>query len=147
MAHAEIKETLGVSKDKLWDAITRYEDYPKFVDGCTAVKVERKSAGHARVTYSVSMVKDITYVMDHKEDKEKGIVSWSLVESDFFKKNDGHWNIKDSGADKTAVDYQVEVEFKIPVPGFMLKGLINKNLPSMIKSFEKQAKAGADRKV
>jgi ribosome-associated toxin RatA of RatAB toxin-antitoxin module len=140
MAQAEIHEVLSVSKEQLWDTIVRYEDYPKFVDGCTQVKVERKSAGHARVTYHISMMKDVVYTIDHKEDQDKGVVEWSLVESDAFKKNSGRWQIAEAGTGKTDVQYRLELEFKIPVPGFILNGLIKKQLPSMVKSFEKQAR-------
>jgi ribosome-associated toxin RatA of RatAB toxin-antitoxin module len=139
MAQAEHHGVLPVSKDKLWDTITRYEDYPKFVDGCTSVKVERKSAGHARVTFHVSMMKDVVYTLDHKEDKDKGTVEWSLVESDAFKKNSGSWTLRDAGAGQTDVLYKLELDFKIPVPGFILNGLVKKSLPTMIKSFEKRA--------
>lgn len=139
MAQAEIHEVLSVSKDKLWEAITRYEDYPKFVDGCKSVKVERKSAGHARASYHVSMMKEINYTLDHKEDREKGLVEWELVDSDMFKKNVGRWEIKDAGGGKTDVKYFVEVEFKVSVPSFVLNPLVKKSLPGMIKSFEKQA--------
>jgi ribosome-associated toxin RatA of RatAB toxin-antitoxin module len=140
MAQAEVREVLTVDKNKLWDTITRYEDYPKFVDGCTAVKVERKGAGAARATYNVSMMKDVTYTLDHKEDKDRGVIEWTLVESDFFKKNVGRWELRDAGAGKTDVLYALEVEFKVPVPGFILNGLVKKSLPGMVKSFEKQAK-------
>ena len=140
MAQAEIHEVLAVSKDKLWEAIVRYEEYPKFVEGCTSVRVERKGAGHARATYHVSMMKDVTYTLDHKEDQDKGLVEWTLVESDFFKKNIGRWELRDVGAGKTDVRYSLEVDFKVPVPGFILNGLIKKSLPGMLKSFEKQAK-------
>ena len=140
MAQAENHEVLPVAKDKLWDAIVRYEDYPKFVDGCTGVKVERKADGHARATYKVSMMKDVTYTLDHKESKDQGVVEWNLVDSDFFKKNTGRWELKDVGGGKTDVKYMLDVEFKMPVPGFILNGLVKKSLPGMIKSFEKQAK-------
>ncbi len=140
MASAEIKEILPVDKDKLFEAIIRYENYPQFVEGCTAVKVERKGTGKARATYHVSMVKDVTYTLDHLEDAEGGRVEWTLVESDFFKKNTGRWELKTAGKGKTEVFYSLDVEFKIPVPGFMLNRLIKGGLPSMLKNFEKQAK-------
>ena len=139
MAQAEFHQVLSVSKDKLWDAITRYEDYPKFVEGCTSVKVERKAAGHARVTFHVSMMKDVVYTLDQKEDKDQGLIEWTLVESDAFKKNSGRWKLTDAGTGKTDTHYNVELDFKIPVPGFILNGLIKKNLPVLVKSFEKQA--------
>jgi ribosome-associated toxin RatA of RatAB toxin-antitoxin module len=142
MAQAEFHEVLTVNKDKLWDTIVRYEDYPKFVEGCTAVKTERKGAGQARATYKVSMMKDITYTLDHKENKDSGVIEWVLIDSDFFKKNTGRWELKDAGPGKTDVKYTVDVEFKIPVPGFMLNRLVKGSLPAMVKSFEKQSKKG-----
>jgi ribosome-associated toxin RatA of RatAB toxin-antitoxin module len=140
MAQAEIHEVVAVSKDKLWDTIIRYEDYPQFVDGCTGVKVERNSAGQARATYQVSMMKNLYYTLDHKEDKDRGVVEWTLMDSDLLKKNTGRWELKDAGPGKTDVKYSLEIEFKVPVPGFVLNGLVKKSLPGMLKSFEKQAK-------
>ncbi len=141
MAQAEINEVLSVGIDKLWDAIVRYEDYPSFVEGCTGVKVERKGPGQARAAYNVSMIKDITYQLDHKEDKQKGLVEWTLVDSDFMKKNNGRWILKSLGPNKTDVTYSIEIEFNIAVPGFILNRLVKGNLPAMLKGFEKRAKS------
>ena len=139
MALAEFHETLSVDKDKLVKAITGFEDYPKFVDGCTKTAVERKSPSEARVTYHVSMMKDITYTLDHKEDGAAGVYSWELVKSDALKKNTGRWELKSAGPGKTDVRYSVDIEFLIPVPGFILSKLVKGNLPAMVKSFAKQA--------
>jgi len=141
MAQAEFHEVLSVDKDKLFGTITRYEDYPKFVEGCASVNIEKRIPGSVRVQYHISMMsQDIHYTLDHKEDPENGIVEWSLVESNLFKKNDGKWVLKPTGAGKSDVLYAIEVEFKIPVPGFILNRLVKGNLPGMVKSFEKQAK-------
>lgn len=141
MAQAEFHEVLNVDKDKLFNVIVRYEDYPQFVEGCSAVKVERKGPGKARVTYNVSMMKDVTYTLDLTEDPAAGTVRWSLVDSDVFKKNDGLWELKPAGAGKTDVRYSLDVDFKIPVPGFILGRLVKGNLPSMVKSFADRTKA------
>lgn len=140
MASAEFKDVLTIDKKKLFETITRYEDYPKFVDGVKSTKVERKGPGAARVTYQVSMMKDISYTLDLREDAAKGVVEWSLVDSDFFKINNGKWQLKDLGNGKTDVSYFLEVEFKISVPGLILNRLVKGSLPSMVKSFEKRAK-------
>lgn len=140
MAKADTTETLAVDAKKLFEVITRYEDYPKFVEGCSSVSVERKGPGHARATYHVSMMKDVTYTLDHRENPEKGIIEWTLVDSDFFKANTGRWELKALGPDKTEAKYSIDVEFKIPVPGLILNRLVKGSLPSMIKSFEKRAK-------
>jgi ribosome-associated toxin RatA of RatAB toxin-antitoxin module len=142
MAQAEIQETLAVDKYKLFGTIVRYEEYPKFVDGCTAVEVERKSKSQARVTYHVNLLKEISYTLDLTENAEQGTVEWTLVSSDFMKKNSGRWELKALGAGKTEAKYTVEIEFKIPVPGLILNRLVKGSLPSMIRGFEKQAQLG-----
>jgi ribosome-associated toxin RatA of RatAB toxin-antitoxin module len=143
MAKAEINETLEVPFEKLFATVTRYEDYPQFVDGCTEVKVERKGPGKARVTYHVSMIKDVIYTLDHVEDEAAGVISWTLVESNAMKVNNGRWTLKREGDAETSVHYQVEIEFNFPVPGMILNRLIKSSLPSMLRNFEEQA--GGDR--
>lgn len=142
MAKAEVTDTLSVDREKLFQTITRYEDYPKFVSGVHRVEVTRKGPGHARVTYFVSMMgKEISYTLDHREDPIQGKVEWSLVESGFMKANNGLWELRAAGDGKTGVRYQLELELSFPVPGFILSGLVKKDLPSMVKSFEKQARS------
>lgn len=140
MAQAEHVEVLSVGRDALFAAITRYEDYPEFVDGVTKVEVERKAAGATRAKYHFSMFKDFTYTLDHSEDPASGRVQWTLVESDLFNKNVGSWQLEALGEKQTRVRYSLDVEFKVPVPGFILKKLVKGNLPSMIKGFEKRAR-------
>jgi ribosome-associated toxin RatA of RatAB toxin-antitoxin module len=139
MASAEFHEIIAVDKDKFFQAVLRYEDYPQFVEGCTQVKVERKGPGQARVTYHVSMMKDVVYTLDHREDSAAGVLEWSLVESDTFRKNSGRWVMKSAGPGKTDVLYEIEVDFKIPVPGFILNRIVKGSLPAMIESFRKRA--------
>jgi ribosome-associated toxin RatA of RatAB toxin-antitoxin module len=140
MAKAEIKEILPIEAERLFHVIAHYEDYPQFVEGCTGVQVERKGPGHVRVRYEISMMKDVSYTLDHQEDREKLRLEWHLVESDFFKVNNGYWQLKSLGPKKTEAVYSLEVEFKIPVPGFILNKLVKGNLPSMVKSFHERAK-------
>ena len=96
MANAEFHETLSVDRDKLFQAIVQYEDYPKFVDGCKGTRVDRAAPGQAKVTYDVSMMKDISYTLEHQEDAANGRMEWNLVASDFIKKNVGRWELKPS---------------------------------------------------
>lgn len=143
MAKADYQATVAVDLQRFWNAIIQYEDYPSFVEGCSGVKVERKGPGKARCAYTVSMMKEVHYTLDHDEDRSGGKVCWKLVDSDFFKMNTGQWELRDAGGGKTDVRYVIEVEFKIPVPGFILNRLVKGSLPSMVKSFEKRALASA----
>lgn len=140
MATAELHEVFPVDLNRLFSVITRYEDYPQFVTGCSGVKVERKAPGKARATYHVNMMKEISYTLDHVEDQAAGTVQWTLVESDFMKKNQGRWILKSAGPGKTDVRYELEVEFKFPVPSLILNRLVKGSLGSMVKSFVDRAK-------
>jgi len=142
MAQAEFREVLSVDREKLFSVIEHYEDYPQFVDGCEAVSVERLSDEVIRVHYKVNiMSQDVRYTLDHKGNRETGKLEWSLVESNFFKRNKGCWELKPAGTGKTDVLYSLEIEFKVPVPGFILNKLVKNSLPGMVKSFEKQARS------
>lgn len=141
MANASYQEVHSVDRTKLFEAITRYEEYPKFVDGVKKVEVERKGPGKARVKYYVSMFKDIDYTLDHEEDLAKGTVTWKLVQSEFITKNVGIWTLKEVGAGKTEISYSIDIDFSFPVPGFILSKLVKGSLPSMVKGFVKRTGA------
>src|SRR6185312_4182899 len=98
MAQAEFHEVMSVEREKLLSTITDYQDYPNFVEGCTSVEVKGQPSGKAdvtRVTYRVNvMSQDVTYTLDHKHDLSSGRVEWTLVASNFLKKNDGRWEVK-----------------------------------------------------
>lgn len=141
MATASLTKTLDVSREKMFAAVTRYEDYPQFVTGCKKVEVERKAPGQARVKYFANIMgKDLWYLLEHTEDAAKGIVTWKLVESDLLKVDSGTWTLKDAGEGKTEVTYSIEIEFKIWIPGPVLKGLTATSLPLLLSEYEKQAK-------
>ncbi len=141
MAQAEFREVLSVDSQKLLDVVIQYERYPEFVEGCRAVQIlAAPGADLIRVSYQVSvMSQDVTYTLDHRHDLASGRVNWSLVESNFFKKNIGMWEVKSVGKGKSEVLYSIEVDFKVPVPGFILNRLVKGSLPGMVKSFEKRA--------
>ena len=139
MAQAKHEETYEVDAAKLFDAIASYADYPDFVDGCKEAKVLSSTGGKTKVFYRVSKIKDVEYTLEHVQDKANLTLSWTLVESPFFKKNSGKWTLKPLGEGETLVQYEVDVEFSISVPGFLLKGLISGSLPSMVESFVDRA--------
>ena len=141
MAQAEHKQVVAVDSDRLFNAITKYEDYPTFVEGCRGVQVERKGPGEARTHYTMNIMREVSYTLDHKEFPDQRKMEWSLVKSDVLKKNLGRWELTPLADGKTEVRYAIEIEFNIPVPGFVLNQLVKSSIPAMIKSFEKRAKA------
>jgi coenzyme Q-binding protein COQ10 len=139
MTKIELQDILSVDRNRIFQTIAKYENYPKFLYGVKSVEVERTSASTARVSCHISFLKDIVYTLDLVEDQEHGTIRWSLVKSDLFKVNQGLWEIKDLGSGRSSVRYSLELEFKVPVPGIILKRLLKRKLSTIVKSFEKQA--------
>jgi ribosome-associated toxin RatA of RatAB toxin-antitoxin module len=92
-----------------------------------------------RVIFELEVMKRFQYELEFNIIPGKE-VTWHLVESNFFKKNEGRWGLASLGADRTHVQYEVEVAFGFFVPGWVTKKLTEVNLPKMLDSFEGQAK-------
>ncbi|HXH30753.1 MAG TPA: SRPBCC family protein [Bacteriovoracaceae bacterium] len=141
MAIAERTEVYNVPVQKMYQVITDYASYPSFVDGMRSVDVQKKSDNGATVKFNLSLIKDISYILDltHKPHEE---VAWSLVSGDMMKKNNGKWTLKALG-DKTEVTYWLEVELKgfLPGLGMIEKTLVNTNLPLTMRAFAKKAES------
>lgn len=140
MANATRTETFDVDINKLYDVIVDYARYPEFVDGVSTTKVLSQNETHAKVEYSVNMIKSFKYILATTQQRPNKI-SWVLDSGDLFKKNDGSWTLKDLGNGKTEVTYALEVDFKMFAPNAILTALTEKNLPVMMQSFLKRAKA------
>jgi ribosome-associated toxin RatA of RatAB toxin-antitoxin module len=140
VAKADQEKTFDVSADKYFQAVSDYEKYPQFVEGMKKVKAERNGS-EVTAHYELSMMgKDLSYSLKVREDPAKKTVDWSLLKSDFFTINNGAWKIESTGPNSCKVRYGVEVEFNFPVPGFILKGIVKSQLPTMMDGFYKQAK-------
>lgn len=141
MAKAEHKEVFPVSGEAYYKAVVDYSSYPSFVVGCKSVDVKRNSATEVQVKYSVSLMKDLWYLLRHTENPDTLGMQWELVESDLLKGNTGFWKITNLPKGGCEVIYSIDIEFKIPVPGFILSSLVKGTLPAMLKGFAKKAAA------
>ncbi len=144
MAQATRTEVIEVPFRSLYDVVVDYERYPEFIASMKAVKVLGSTEdGRKRVNFEIDLVKRIAYVVTIKEEitEQLGLASvhWTLESGDMIKKNTGGWYLKSLGPSKTEVRYELEVELGIPVPGFVMKGLIANSLPESINQVAKRA--------
>ncbi|MEO5666440.1 MAG: SRPBCC family protein [Bdellovibrionota bacterium] len=144
MAAAERTDIVDVPLNKLYQAICDYDNYAKFVTGATRVKLLSREGNTAKVQFEVEMMKRVEYTLKIKEELDSegrsARVSWVLDSSKFFKISNGLWELKALGPDKTQVMYKLELEFDIPVPGFVLKKLVASALPKTIQEFSDRAR-------
>ena len=148
---AKRTEIMEVDLDSLWDVITDYEGYADFVDGLSSTKIIERKGNDVFVEYHINMMmKNFKYILKHSEKPKKGL-EWEMVEGDFFKYNNGSWELKEKGKGKIEATYSVDIGFPLLVPKSIVNGLVGSSLPSMLKKFEKRAQErvskGAKKKV
>jgi len=134
------EKEMGVSVESLYLAITTFEDYPKFLPEVVgARRHEGATIEKTLVTYELEVMKRFEYTLEFSM-KLNQEIKWKLVESNFFKTNEGRWLIKSKGPNETHVEYELDVSFGFLVPGWISRKLTEVSLPKMFESFETQAK-------
>ncbi len=140
MASAQRVETFETTPENIYKVLTDYEGYADFMDGVKSVSVIERKGNSAKVEYNINIIKKFSYVLTSTEvENEK--VSWSFDSGDLFSSNNGSWTLKDNGDGTTEVTYNIDIDFKVKVPGMISKKLVSSNLPSMMKSVHKRAKS------
>lgn len=143
MAGAKHTTTMKVPLDALWDVITNYEEYPEFVEGLESLTITKKEGKSTTADYVVSMFgKKVRYTLKHTESPKKGL-KWTMTEGEFFKSNDGSWELKETDDGEVEATYTVDVGFPLLVPKAIVNTLTGTQLPTMMKAFEDRAKAKA----
>ncbi len=140
MAGAKHTTVMDIPLEALWEVITNYEEYPEFVDGLESLTVTKKEGKSTYADYVVSMFgKKVKYSLKHTESPKKGL-KWTMVEGEFFKSNDGAWDLKSKGDNQVEATYTVDVGFPLLVPKSIVNTLTGTQLPTMMKAFEDRAK-------
>jgi coenzyme Q-binding protein COQ10 len=141
MAGAKHTTTFKVPLDALWEVITDYENYPEFVEGLESLEITKREGKNVYADYVVSMFgKKVKYSLKHTESPKKSL-KWTMTEGEFFKSNDGGWDLKEIGDGETEATYSVDVGFPLLVPKSIVNTLTGTQLPTMMKAFETRAKS------
>lgn len=128
-----------VPSQLLYQVIVDFENYKNFLPEVVGSSiVSGKGSEKVRVRFEIDLMKRFIYDLEFDLFPEKE-VHWRLLESDFFKANQGRW-ILTPNSSGTHVQYELEVGFGFLVPGWITKKLTESNLPQMFDKFEMRAK-------
>ncbi len=137
MAEASQSIEIKASPKECYEVISDYETYPEFLKEVSSVTIEKKSGHTIDVTFSINLIKKISYTLKMVGKPPKH-VTWTFVKGDVIKDNKGEWILEDLGAGTTKATYNIDVSLGLFVPGAISKMLIGSNLPSMLKSFKER---------
>lgn len=138
MAAIELSEEFAGKIEKVFEALSQYELYPKYLPGVTAIQVKPaiKPGSTCLVRYELNIVKTFYYELNMFAQGPNKIW-WDLNDSNLMKANTGSWNLVSAGKDKTKATYSLDVKFKGLVPGMITDQVAKANLPLMMKGFQR----------
>lgn len=142
--------TINASPEEVMAVIADLEDYPNWSDGFTKVEIiTTHDDGAARdASFSISTpvgkdVYEISYVWTGNE-----AVSWTLNSDDagkpkssMMRKLDGTYRLAPDGAG-TKVTYELEIDPKIPMMGFMKKKAASTIVDQALNGLKKRVEQG-----
>ncbi|MGH9124250.1 MAG: SRPBCC family protein [Acidimicrobiales bacterium] len=110
--------------DELFAILTDFDDYPRWSDEVKSVTVlARDERGRGtKVAYRVAAFgrsTALTLVYDYREAPRR--FSWVQESGDITETYDGSYTLdsEGNGSHETEVHYQLSVELKVPLPGFV----------------------------
>ncbi|MEX2549205.1 MAG: SRPBCC family protein [Nitriliruptoraceae bacterium] len=114
--------TIEASPDTVWETITDLATYPEWAEGVRKIEVletnDDGSPHQARFTIDAK-VSEVAYVIEYAyQDYD---ITWSLVEGDTISQLDGAYRLFETDDGGTEVEYDLEVDIDLPLPGFMKK--------------------------
>jgi ribosome-associated toxin RatA of RatAB toxin-antitoxin module len=116
-------ETIVVAADPgtLFAVAVDLEDYPEWVADLKSVSVtERDRKGRPLVATfrAAAFGRSSTYTLRYDYGQAPTVLSWVMVEGDLTSKLDGSYRFEPTEGG-TLVTYQLEVELRVPIPGFV----------------------------
>jgi uncharacterized protein YndB with AHSA1/START domain len=135
--------TIAAPIDTVWEVITDLDAYPQWAEGVLEAGVESRNAdgypdrGRFRVDARIA---EVRYVLAYSyQDYD---ISWKLIEGETISQLDGAYELweEDGG---TGVNYELEVDVDMPVPGFLKKRAAKHILEQGLRGLKRRAEERA----
>lgn len=121
----------------VFQVIRDFESYPKFLSTTKSAK-EKKKNGETLVYFSIELIKPIRYTLKIEEESPN-LVSWTFVEGDLMKTNEGSWKLKALSKEQTEAQYSIDVSFGWMVPQMIVDQVTKNQLPESLDAFKERA--------
>jgi len=132
---------INVPPDKFYQVISDYEAYPEFLSSVKNTEIVQDEGNVKDVFYEIDLIKTIKYTLRCQANPPYGL-SWSLVDGDMFKLNNGSWKLEPAeGGKATKATYSTEVDFTMFVPKMITNKLTAVSLPTTLKEFKERAES------
>lgn len=130
--------TVSASPDQVMEVIVDLASYPEWADGVKHVDIhEHDDQGRpVEATFEVdAQVQRVNYRLRYTHEVNR--LSWYLVDSNVLTQLDGVYALEPLG-DTTEVEYVIEADISIPLPGFIKKRAAKVILQTGLKGLKRR---------
>gem|GEM_PF-2250429 len=137
--HASQEITIEVRAPIVLEAVLELDEYPLWIPEIINVEVsERDSRGRAiRASLtSHALGKTINHNYLYSYDLYPDEISWTLESGDMAKSLQGRYTVKTGTETSTTVNYELEVDMAVSLPGFMKRKAAEKIVSSALENLK-----------
>ncbi len=113
---------VSATPTRCFEVSSDIEAYPQWASDIKEVTIEsRDDNGRPElVTFrAAAFGRSTSYTLAYDYSEAPGVLSWVQTRGDITSKLDGRYVFVDNGDGRTEVTYHLEVEMKVPLPGFI----------------------------
>lgn len=141
----QAKETIRIKapRERVHEVVLEFESYPAWAADLKHVEVlERDESGRGtKVAFrAAAFGRSTSYTLAYSYDDLPHKVSWVQVEGDVTRRLDGVYRFEPDD-DGTAVTYELEVELKVPLPGFIKSRAESRIVGSALRELKARAES------
>lgn len=136
---------IGGTREHCIDVLTSFEHYPDWAADIKAVAIdERDEAGRpTRVTFrAAAFGRSTAYTLLYELDDLPAELSWVQVEGDLTRRLDGSYRLVPAGDDSTEITYQLTVDLKVPLPGFIKRRAEGRIMGTALRELKARVEGG-----
>jgi hypothetical protein len=133
--------------EQCFAVLTSFEHYPVWAADIKAVSVdERDDSGQAtRVTFrAAAFGRSTSYSLRYDYSEAPNQLSWVQVAGDLTRRLDGAYRLVSSGDEATEITYQLTVELKVPLPGFVKRRAEGRIMVTALRELKARVESGGE---
>jgi len=114
--------TVSATPERCFEVADDIERYPEWIAEIKAVTVhERDEQGRPSLVSfrAAAFGRSTSYTLAYDHREAPNALAWRLTKGDITTRLDGRYDFVPTGDGRTEVTYHLEVEFRVPIPGFI----------------------------
>ncbi len=132
---------LEASPEQVWQTISQYEAYPKFLPRVASCRIDRRQGNVTIATMKLDLpfpMNGTWYTNRYVANKKAGTIEWKMLQGS-LKSTAGRWKISPQGKG-TLVQYRLQTDPGIPfIPQAMIQEGSKRTIPDILRAVEAYA--------